>query len=287
MYQNYFGLRALPFSIAPDPHYLYLSNQHREALAHLLYGVGVGGGFVLLTGEVGTGKTTVCRCLLQQMPENTEVAFIINPRQSSVELIASICDELRAPGEAAGDSIKQQTDRLTAYLLDSHRRGYRTVVLIDEAQNLSTDVMEQIRLLTNLETDDAKLLQLILIGQPELNDKLALPELRQFAQRITARYHLRPLSLKDARAYVSHRLAVAGVYDQIFPDWAVRRIHQASGGVPRLINVICDRVLLGVYAESAKRVARRHVHSAIREVLHIPETGRVWWRRWWRMAFGN
>jgi general secretion pathway protein A len=278
MYQQYFGLRALPFSIAPDPHYLYLSNQHREALAHLLYGVGSGGGFVLLTGEVGTGKTTVCRSLLQQLPAQTELAFIINPRQSPVELLASICDELHVQVSGAGGSIKKYTDALTTYLLDTHRRGFRTIVLVDEAQNLSVETMEQLRLLTNLETDEAKLLQLILIGQPELADMLARPELRQFAQRVTARYHLQPLSLRDARAYVSHRLAVAGVYDEIFPDWAVRKIRSASNGVPRLINVICDRVLLAVYAESARRVTRRHVRNAIREVLFSPRPSVSGWR---------
>ena len=278
MYHQYFGLRALPFSIAPDPHYLYLSNQHREALAHLLYGVGASGGFVLLTGEVGTGKTTVCRCLLQQLPEGTEVAFIINPMQSPTDLVASICDELRLPSAEDGGSIKRQTDRLLAHLIDTHARGYRTVVLIDEAQNLPVETMEQIRLLTNLETDDTKLLQLVLIGQPELNDKLALPELRQFGQRITARYHLGPLTLRETRAYIQHRLAVAGVYDEIFPDWSLRKIHAASGGVPRLINVLCDRVLLGVYAASAKSLARRHVKSAIREVLPPRARARGFWR---------
>ena len=276
MYQQYFGLRALPFSIAPDPHYIYLSNQHREALAHLMYGVGAGGGFVLLTGEVGTGKTTVCRCLLQQLSAGTEIAFVINPMQSPTDLIATICDELRLPPADDPSNIRKQVDRLLAHLIDTHARGFRTVVLIDEAQNLPVETMEQIRLLTNLETDQTKLLQLVMIGQPELGTKLALPELRQFAQRITARYHLGPLRFAETRAYVHHRLAVAGVYDEIFPDWSLRRIHAASGGVPRLINVLCDRVLLGVYAESAKSVSRRHVSRAIEEVLPAPEN--VWQR---------
>lgn len=284
MYQQYFGFRALPFSIAPDPHYLYLSNQHREALAHLMYGVGAGGGFVLLTGDVGTGKTTVCRCLLQQLPEGTEVAFIINPMQSPTDLVATICDELRlAPAEDSGN-IRKQVDRLLAHLIDTHARGFRTVVLIDEAQNLPVETMEQIRLLTNLETDETKLLQLVLIGQPELSEKLALPELRQFAQRVTARYHLKPLTLGETRGYVHHRLAVAGVYDEVFPDWSLRRIHAASGGVPRLINVLCDRVLLGVYAESARSVSRRHLRRAITEVLPAPASA---WQRWLRLLRGR
>jgi general secretion pathway protein A len=280
VYQQYFGLRGLPFSIAPDPHYLYLSNQHREALAHLLYGVGEGGGFVLLSGEVGTGKTTVCRCLLQQLPERTELAYIVNPRQSPLELLASICDELRIESDAARASIKYYTDLLTAHLLETHRRGFRTIVVIDEAQNLATDVLEQIRLLTNLETSERKLLQLILLGQPELNDMLAKPELRQFSQRITARYHLQELDLRDARAYIAHRLAVAGMYQPLFPAWAIKRLHLASGGVPRLLNVLCDRVLLGIYGESGRRVERRHVEAAIREVLPRPQRSSVAsWRR--------
>ena len=272
MYQQYFGLRALPFSIAPDPHYLYLSSQHREALAHLLYGVGSGGGFVLLTGEVGTGKTTVCRCLLQQLPEKTEVAYIVNPCQSPVELLSTICDELGVPGEPGNTSIKYQTDRLMRHLLEAHGRGFRTVALIDEAQNLDADVLEQIRLLTNLETDDCKLLQLVLIGQPELNDKLAQPGLRQFAQRVTARYHLRELDLRDTRAYINHRLAVVGLYEPLFPEWSVRKLYRVSGGVPRLINILCDRVMLGVYAENAKAVEKRHLAGAIREVLPPGQT---------------
>ena len=284
MYQQYFGLRALPFSIAPDPAYLHLGNQHREALAHLMYGVGAGGGFVLLTGEVGTGKTTVCRCLLQQLPEGTEIAFVINPMQSPTDLIATICDELRLPPADDPLNVRKQIDRLLAHLIDTHARGFRTVVLIDEAQNLSVETMEQIRLLTNLETDQTKLLQLVLIGQPELSTKLALPELRQFAQRITARYHLGPLRFTETRAYVHHRLAVAGVYDEIFPEWSLRRIHAASGGVPRLINVLCDRVLLGVYAESARSVSRRHVRRAIEEVLPTPEN---WWQRLRRRMRGH
>jgi general secretion pathway protein A len=215
--------------------------------------------------------------LLQQLPEGTEVAFIINPMQSPTDLIATICDELRLTAADDPANIRKQVDRLLAHLIDTHARGYRTVVLIDEAQNLPVETMEQIRLLTNLETDETKLLQLVLIGQPELNDKLALPELRQFAQRVTARYHLGPLTPRETRAYVHHRLAVAGVYDEIFPDWSLRRIHAASGGVPRLINVLCDRILLGVYAESARSVARRHLRRAVDEVMPRP-VGAL--RRW-------
>lgn len=282
MYQQYFGLRGLPFSIAPDPHYLYLSSQHREALAHLLYGVGESGGFVLLTGEVGTGKTTVCRCLLQQLPEKTELAYIVNPRQSPVELLASLCDELHIKTQAGNGSIKYYTDCLTEYLLEAHRRGFRTILLIDEAQNLSVEVLEQLRLLTNLETNDHKLLRLVFLGQPELNDLLARTELRQLAQRITAHYHLGPLNLRDTGAYINHRLAVAGMFDEIFPSWAVRRIWRASGGVPRLINVLCDRVLLAVYAGNERYISRAHVSGALSEVLLTPK--RPARGRWFRMA---
>jgi general secretion pathway protein A len=286
MYQQFFGLRALPFSIAPDPEYLYLSSQHREALAHLLYGVGSSGGFVLLTGEVGTGKTTVCRCLLQQMPQKTELAYIVNPRQTPVELLGSICDELKISTEPGRDSIKYYTDRLLQYLIEANRRGFRTLLLIDEAQNLGVDVLEQIRLLTNLETNDRKLLQLVLLGQPELNDLLARSDLRQLAQRITARYHLGPLDLRDARAYIKHRLAVAGVFGELFPGWATRRIWRASGGVPRLINVICDRILLAVYAENASTVRRVHVRRAIREVLAPAPKSITRWVKLRRLAAG-
>ncbi|MCG3169296.1 MAG: hypothetical protein CALGDGBN_00814 [Pseudomonadales bacterium] len=285
MYQHYFGLRALPFSIAPDPHYLYLSNQHREALAHLLYGVGASGGFVLLTGEVGTGKTTVCRCLLQQLPEKTELALIVNPRQSPAELLASICDELGVARAGGQDTVKHHTERLMRHLLEAHARGYRVVVVIDEAQNLAPEVLEQLRLLTNLETNERKLLQLILLAQPEMNALLARPDMRQFEQRITARYHLRALDLRDTRAYINHRLAVAGMYQELFPPWAVRRLYAASTGVPRVLNVLCDRVLLGVYGEGARSIARRHVRAAIREVRG--EAAAPVRRRWpWFAALG-
>lgn len=210
MYSQYFGFSELPFTIAPNPRYLYLSEQHREALASLLYGINSNGGFVLLTGDVGTGKTTVCRCLLEQLPEHAEVAFILNPKYSITELLEAICDELKISYQHSGHRIKGYIDALNAHLLESHARGINTVLIIDEAQNLSFDVLEQIRLLTNLETSSQKLLQIILIGQPERLATLARPELRQLNQRITARYHLKALSLEELSAYVAHRLAVGG-----------------------------------------------------------------------------
>lgn len=267
MYNEYFGLKESPFSIAPDPRYLYMSEQHREALAHLIYGFNSDGGFVLLTGEVGTGKTTVCRCLLEQVPENSAIAFILNPKLTAEELLATICDEFGITYPSGNTSIKVFIDLINAYLLDAHSRGSKAVLIIDEAQNLSSDVLEQLRLLTNLETNKQKLLQIILLGQPELRDKLSRPELRQLSQRIIARYHLGSLARKDVGSYVSHRLAVAGLHDSIFTDSTMDKLFHLSGGVPRLINVICDRALLGAYAQGKNRVRKDTLKKAAREVF--------------------
>ena len=253
MYNKYFGLTDKPFSIAPDPRYLFMSDQHREALAHLVYGVGDGGGFVLLTGEVGTGKTTVCRCLLEQLPENTRIAFILNPKLSATELLANVCDELHI-AYPADPSLKQLTDVLNEFLLRSHAAGLKIVLMIDEAQNLSSEVLEQIRLLTNLETNKEKLLQIILIGQPELKEMLARHELRQLAQRITARFHLRPLTAEESESYILHRLEVSGFSDSLFDKKAIRELFKSTGGVPRLINVLCDRAMLGAYARNRRQI---------------------------------
>lgn len=267
MYKEYFGLKELPFSIAPDPRYLYMSHKHREALAHLVYGVSSDGGFVLLTGEVGTGKTTVCRCLLEQLPENTDVAFVLNPKLSAEELLAVLCDELGIRYPEGYPSIKVLVDRINAYLLDAHARERKTVLIIEEAQNLTTDVLEQLRLLTNLETNQRKLLQIVMVGQPELQDKLAMPEMRQLAQRITARYHLGSLSKEEVAEYVTHRLAVAGVHTKLFPPPVMDKLFRLSGGVPRLINVICDRALLGAYVHGKERVDKKTLAKAAREVF--------------------
>lgn len=267
MYTQYFKLGEPPFSIAPNPRYLYLSPQHREALAHLLYGIGVGGGFVALTGEVGTGKTTLCRCLLEQLPEDVDIALIFNPRLNSRELLASICDELRVSYPSGKTSFKQLIDALNHHLLDAHARGRRTIVLIDEAQNLSFEVLEQIRLLTNLETHQAKLLQIILVGQPELNQLLARPQLRQLAQRITARYHLSPLTRRETADYIRHRLAVAGTLETLFGRSAIAEIYRRSGGIPRLVNLICDRALLGAYTLGKTKVGRAIARKAADELL--------------------
>jgi general secretion pathway protein A len=267
MYNEYFGLKELPFSIAPDPRYLYMSDQHREALAHLMYGINSDGGFVLLTGEVGTGKTTVCRCLLDKIPENTDVAFILNPKVTVEELLATVCDELRISYPEGNTSIKVFIDRINAYLLDAHSRGRKTVLIIEEAQNLCIDVLEQIRLLTNLETNERKLLQIIMLGQPELKDMLSRQELRQLSQRITARYHLGSLSKKEVYQYVKHRLAIAGLHSQLFPASLCSKLFDLSDGIPRKINLICDRALLGTYVQGKEHVDRKTLNRAAREVL--------------------
>ncbi|MBT8116339.1 MAG: AAA family ATPase [Gammaproteobacteria bacterium] len=280
MYLEYFNLKEQPFSITPDPRFLYMSARHREALAHLLYGLGEGGGFVQLTGEVGTGKTTICRCLLEQVPEDVDIAIVMNPKVTAVELLATVCDELGINHPGDGATIKTLVDTLNRYLLDAHARGRRTVLIIDEAQNLSTDVLEQIRLLTNLETPTQKLLQIILIGQPELRELLSRENMRQLAQRITARYHLEPISDEEADAYIRHRLQICGSSRNLFSRRAVDRIHKLSGGIPRLINVLCDRSLLGTYVEGKDMVDQKIVGKASQEVLaeSAPDPGR---RRSW------
>jgi general secretion pathway protein A len=274
MYCDYFGLDENPFSITPDPRYLYLSTRHREALAHLLFGISAGGGFVQLTGEIGMGKTTLCRGLLEQIPENVDVALILNPRVTALELVASICDELHITYPSETTSLKVLIDALNHYLLAAHARSRRTVLIIDEAQNLSTEVLEQVRLLTNLETAKQKLLQIILIGQPELKALLAREDLRQLAQRITARYHLSALAADETGTYVRHRLHVAGMKGALFTPPALRQIHRLSGGIPRLINVICDRSMLGAYAVSKQSITRGMVRKAAREVFSRAH----WWR---------
>jgi len=268
MYLSYFNLVEAPFSIAPNPRYLYLSQRHQEALAHLLYGVNGDGGFVLLTGEVGAGKTTVCRCLLEQIPESCDVAYVFNPKLSVAELLSTICLEFGIAYPPGNTSIKVFVDCINAYLLDAHARGRHTVLIIDEAQNLSADVLEMMRLLTNLETNQRKLLQIILLGQPELAAMLDRPELRQLAQRIVARYHLGPLSRLEVAAYVQHRLGVSGVQRQLFPATLMSHLYHLSGGIPRVINVLCDRALLGTYTQGKDKVDRATLTQAAREVLH-------------------
>jgi general secretion pathway protein A len=268
MYQAYFGLIEAPFSIAPDPHYLYMSQRHQEALATLLFGVRGDGGFVLLTGEVGAGKTTICRYLLEQVPEACDVAYILNPKLTVIELLSTICDEFGISYPPGNDSIKLFVDFINTYLLEAHANGRRSVLIIDEAQNLSIDVLEQMRLLTNLETHQRKLLQIILLGQPELQAILDRPELRQLGQRIVARYHLGPLNKKEVAAYVKHRLDLSGAHRQLFPDSLMGKLYRLSNGVPRVINVLCDRALLGAFAQGKERVDRSTLAQAAREVFN-------------------
>ncbi len=268
MYLSFFGLNEKPFAITPDPRYLYLSERHAEALAHLLYGINEAGGFVQLTGEVGTGKTTIVRSLLAQTPKNAEIALILNPKMTAPEFLLTICEELGigVPDSALG-SLKDLVDILSEYLLRAHAAGHRVVLVVDEAQNLSPEVLEQVRLLTNLETNTQKLLQIILIGQPELRELLARNELRQLAQRITGRYHLNPLSHDETAAYVRHRLRVAGATTDIFAPQALNAVFGLSQGVPRVINVICDRALLGAYSLDRHRVTPSLVRTAAAEVF--------------------
>ena len=272
MYAAYFGLKHEPFSIAPDPRYLFMSDRHREALAHLLYGLGGGGGFVLLSGEIGTGKTTVCRLFLEQIPADCNVAYIFNPKLTVIELLQSVCDEFHiavAPKDSMlPPTVKDYLDPLNNFLLQAHAAGRNNVLIIDEAQNLSAEVLEQLRLLTNLETRERKLLQIVLIGQPELRNMLARPELEQLAQRVIARYHLDALTPAETAQYIQHRLEVAGLdRAQPFERSAFARIHQLSRGVPRRINLLCDRALLGAFAGSRATVDRTTVDRAAAEVF--------------------
>ena len=275
MYEKFFGLRRDPFSIAPDPRYLFMSERHREALAHLLYGLDAGGGFVLLSGDIGTGKTTVCRCFLEQIPANCNVAYIFNPKLTVGELLTSICDEFHValppvanPAAARITTAKPLIDRLNAFLLASHAAGKNNVLIIDEAQNLSPAVLEQLRLLTNLETNERKLLQIILIGQPELRGMLARPELEQLAQRVIARFHLQALSQPETADYIAHRLAMAGLSGPLpFDKKAMARAYTLSRGVPRRINLLCGRALLGAYASGTLQVTREMLDKAAHEVF--------------------
>jgi general secretion pathway protein A len=283
MYAAHFGLREPPFAITPDPAYVYLSRCHQEALAHLLYGIGENGGFVQLTGEVGTGKTTLVRTLLEQRLDNADIALCVNPQLTVGELLATVCDELGVSYPREPHTLKPLLDAINQYLLHAHAAGRRTVLIIDEAQHLSREVLEQIRLLTNLETAKHKLLRIILVGQPELRELLARPDLRQLAQRITARYHLPPLDRRETIAYISHRLRVAGGREDSFSPGARWAVYRRSGGIPRLINVICDRALLGAWSRGKQRVTAGMVHEAARQALQAGEGG---WRFHLWLALG-
>ena len=283
MYLRYFGLNEAPFSITPDPAFVFLSPRHRDALAHLLYGIGKGGsgGFVQLTGEVGTGKTTLCRCLLKQIPDGTRIALLLNPLVTPRELLAAVSEELGIDISESIDSTRLLVDGLNRYLLAAHERGERVVVVIDEAQNLSPEALEQVRLLTNLETSKEKLLQIVLLGQPELRELLQRRTLRQLAQRITARYHLSPLGPKDTHLYIRHRMQIAGAQRNPFRRSAMNALYQRSQGIPRLINIIADRSLIAAFAKERMDVTAAMVHEAGNEVqLGERQVKRIRWPLW-------
>ncbi|MFA6985482.1 MAG: AAA family ATPase [Arenimonas sp.] len=290
MYLSHYGLSEPPFAITPDPRFVFLSERHRDALAHLMYGIGQGGsgGFVQLTGEVGTGKTTLCRLVLEQLPENVRVALVLNPKQTPLELLETVCEELHIVAPGKRRSLKTQIDSLNEYLLQAYAENLRVVLIIDEAQELSRELLEQVRLLTNLETSTQKLLQIVLLGQPELRETLARPALRQLSQRITARYHLTPLRAQETGAYLRHRFTVAGASAFPFEEAAVRRLHELSGGVPRLLNVLGERALLAGYVHGRNRIDAGLINLAAREVLpaHVADGG-AWRILGWCLVLGG
>ena len=281
MYTSYFGLEEKPFSIAPNPDYLFMSDRHREALNHLTYGLGDTGGFVLLTGEVGTGKTTISRRLMENLPENTQAAFILNPTLSSQELLATLCDELKIRYRKTGATLKTLTDKIQQKLLKNHSENINTLLIIDEAQHLQPEVLEQLRLLTNLETNTKKLLQVILIGQPELQQLLQRRDLRQLAQRITARYHLLPLNKQEVDQYLKHRLSVAKCFRRIFDKSAVNAIHKTCKGIPRLMNLLAERALMNAYNSNNAVVNRKIVLQAAYDALGDEYQVVAWWQSTW------
>ncbi len=265
MYESWYGFLEKPFNLTPDPKYLYLSGKHAEAFAHLEFGRRERGGFILITGEVGTGKTTLARYFLSKLGPETRTAVVLYPALTAAELLQSILDDLHI--DAAGDSLKGLIDALHCFLLEARAARQNVVLLIDEAQDLSTEVLEQIRLISNLETDTEKLIQIILIGQSELRQVLARHELRQLAQRIIARYHLAPLSLAETGEYVKHRLTVAGGAGKVaFTSDALQHVHRLSGGIPRLVNLLCDRGLLAGYVKASRTITAAMVREAAEEL---------------------
>ncbi|MCY4256132.1 MAG: AAA family ATPase [Gammaproteobacteria bacterium] len=266
MYEQFHGLSERPFSITPDPRYLYMSARHAEALSHLLYGVRENGGFTQLTGEVGTGKTLLVRCLLERLPDRTETAIILDPPDNRLEFLEALCRELRVrtPRWAATPSTLGAA--LNRKLLRTYASGRRTVLIVDEAQALKPELLEQVRRLTNLETARHKLLGIVLVGQPELHETLGRSDLRQLAQRITARCYLGPLSRLETGEYLQHRLKVAGASGEVFSSRAKRLLHRISRGIPRIINVVADRALLGAFVRRESEVGGSLVRLATREV---------------------
>ncbi len=265
MYTSHFALGETPFNLAPDPRFLYLSPQHQEALNHLIYGIKEKKGFLLLTGGIGTGKTTLCRTLLNHLDDSIAAALIFNPAQMADELLSSILEEFEIPGWDNGQCRREKFSLLNNFLLQNFSAGKNAVLLIDEAQLLPLAVLEELRLLSNLETEREKLLQIVLIGQPELQKLLALPALRQLNERITVRYELKPLSFGQIGKYINHRLSVGGGQVR-FSLPALSLLHHYSRGIPRRINVICDRALLVAYARGVWLIRRSSIRAAVRDV---------------------
>ena len=267
MYAAYFGLKENPFKLSPEPGYLFLSEQHRDALNYLIYGIKEKKGFVLISGDIGTGKTTLCRKLLNLLDESVETALIFNTAMSEVELLASVVKEFGVAVSRETGTKKDYVDALNEFLLQNFTAGKNAVLLIDEAQNLSHGVLEQIRMLSNLETEKEKLLQIILIGQPEIKATLTLPALRQLNERITVRYDLKPLAAGDVAAYIDHRLGVAGGPGKItFTKGAYRQVFDFSEGIPRRVNALCDRALLIAYTKNVAKIDRRIIRHAARDI---------------------
>lgn len=267
MYEAYFGLKENPFTLSPDPRYLYLSPRHREALNCLLYAIHEKKGFMALTGGIGTGKTTLCRFMLANLGDSVATALIFNPALSDLELLKTVNQEFGIGIGRGRGTKKRYIDALNDFLLANFSRGKNAVLIIDEAQNLPRETLEQVRMLSNLETANEKLLQIVLLGQPELSEMLMLPSLRQLNERITVRYDLKPLVRKDVRGYLEHRLAAAsGNTERLFSQASYGCIYRASGGIPRRINAICDRALLVAYGKDKRTVDRRIVRAAIRDL---------------------
>jgi len=266
VYQEYFGLNSKPFGIVPDKRFLFLSDSHKEAIAHLLYALNEKNGFVQLTGEVGVGKTMACRYLLANIPEDIDVALILNPRIDEIGLLRNLCQELDIPYDNE-QKTNELTQLINSKLLDAHAKGRHTILIIDEAQNLPMRTMEQLRLLTNLETDTQKLLRIIMIGQPELGELLSAHDMRQVAQRITSRYHLTTLGADETEQYIHHRLSVAGYHQRLFSKSATRKIHKLTKGTPRLINLLCDHALIGAYSLGKREVTPAIIKKAAKEAL--------------------
>ena len=286
MYTAYYGLCEKPFRLTPDPRFHFLSASHREALAHVLYGIDQGEGFIAVTGEVGTGKTTLCRTLIERVGPDTEIAFLFNPTLSPEELLRAIALEFGLPVEGA--SRAALGDALNHFLLETNGRGRQVILIVDEAQNLAIETLEQLRLLSNLETATAKLIQIVLFGQPELDDLLDSPKLRQLRQRISVRWRLGSLTDAEAREYVRHRIRVAAAGDiDVFTPGALREIRRRARGIPRLVNLLADRSLLAGYAEGALRVDRGHVGRAAREILQARRARRPRGRGWRRVTMGG